>query len=234
MKGLIRVWATAGILVLMANSARAVVVTNFATADARIGGSLTQANINWGGADQMLVGNHTSLGNLHGLLRFDLSSLPSDVVINSVTLIMHKPSVGTGAAFTVNVFELSAANANWVEGTANGVAQSGSATWDSKGPSAWAGSGGASTAGTDYINTPLASYSGSTAAGSANFTSQAAFISAVSNSWGGVLNLGVGLNSGVSGSYYRFATIEHATLDAPALIIDYTVAPSKISLILIH
>jgi hypothetical protein len=222
--------AIVAISVAIACSASANVVTNFATADTRIGGSLTQTNINNGGADQMLVGNHTSLGKLHGLLRFDLSSLGTNIVINSVTLQMNKPAVGTGSSFTVNVFELSVANTNWVEGTANNVAQSGSATWDSKGPSAWAGSAGASTAGTDYINTVLASYGGTIAAGDAAFTSQAAFLTSVSNNLGGSLNLGIGMNSGVSGSYYRFATDEHATAAAPALVIDYTVIPEPATL----
>jgi hypothetical protein len=179
----------------------------------------------------MLVGNHTSLGNLHGLLRFDLSSLGTNIVINSVTLQMNKPAGGTGSSFTVNVFELSVANANWVEGTANNVAQSGSATWNSKGSSAWAGSAGASTAGTDYINTVLASYAGSLlTAGDAAFTSQAAFLTSVSNNLGGSLNLGIGMNSGVSGSYYRFATDENTSFDAPALVIDYTVIPEPATL----
>lgn len=228
--------AIVAISVAMGYSAGAQVMTTslVATADTRIGGSLTQTNINNGGADQMLVGNHTSLGKLHGLLRFDLSSLGTNIVINSVTLQMNKPAVGTGSSFTVNVFELSVANTNWVEGTANNVAQSGSATWDSKGPSAWAGSAGASTAGTDYINTVLASYSGTTAAGDAAFISEAAFLTAVSNNAGGSLNLGIAINNSASGSYYRFATDEHATAAAPVLVIEYSDPPKRLGLFILY
>jgi len=194
-----------------------------ATADTHVRSASAQGNNNFGGADQMLIGNHNDLGDFHGFLRFDLSGLgdPDLIQIQSVTLEMVKPQTGVGSAFRVSIYELSAANSAWVEGTANGAAQSGSATWDSKGPSAWAGSGGASIAGTDYIDTELAFYEGSITAGDAAFTSQADFISAVSNSWGGFLNLGVGINNTASGQYYRFSTTEHDTAAAPQLVIKY-------------
>jgi len=197
-----------------------------ATADTHVRSASGQVNNNFGGLDQMLIGNHKDLGDFHGFLRFDLSSLPTDIVINSVALQMVKPANGTVGSFTVNIYELSTANTNWVEGTATGQAQAGSATWDSKGPSAWAGSAGASSAGTDYIDNVLASYSGTTLAGDATFTSQAAFLTAVSNNLGGTLNLGIGLESVFNaGTYYRFATKEHATSAAPQLVIEYTVIP---------
>lgn len=217
--------ATLGMIV---GSAGATVLTTTTIADTRIGGSLTQQTINNGGAAQMLVGTHATLGKLHGLLRFDLSTLPEDVVISSVTLKMTKPQDGVGTAFTVNVFELTAANADWVQGTANNVSQTGSATWNIKGgTSAWAGSAGASTAGTDYINTSLATYGGSLLAGNADFISSAAFLTAVHDNRGGFLNLGLGLNSGATASYYRFATLEGevSKYAAASLVIDYTVIP---------
>lgn len=211
----------------IAGSALAEPITTsvFATADTYVRSGDGQTALNFGGADQMLIGNHATLGDFHGFLRFDLSSLPTNIEIQSVTLQMVKPANGVGLPFTVNIFELSAANANWVEGTANAATQSGSATWGSKGPSAWAGSAGASTAGTDYTDTVLASYGGTTVAGDAAFTSQSAFLTVVGSHLGGSLNLGIAMNNSAEVQYYRFATTEHATAAASELEITYTVIP---------
>lgn len=235
MKRISKFQAIALISIAIAGSAVAAPITAsvFATADTYVRSGSGQTALNFGGADQMLIGHHsTTLGNFHGFLRFDLSSLPADIEIQSVTLQMVKPANGVGLAFTVNIFELSAANANWVEGTANGTTQSGSATWGSKGPSAWAGSAGASTAGTDYTDTVLASYGGPLTAGDAAFTSEAAFLTAVSSNAGGSLNLGIAINNSAISQYYRFATQEHATAAAPELEITYTVIPEPSSLVL--
>lgn len=225
MKRLNKVWVIVGFLAWM-GSVSANVITNFATADTYIAGDPARINNNYGGLTNMIIGGHVSNGPYHGLLRFDLSGL-TNVVINSVKLQMQSHGATTGYTnVTINVYELSAANANWVEGTSTGGPQAGSATWNSNGLSAWAGSAGASTAGTDYINTILASYGTATTPPSLiDFTSQAAFISAVSNKLGAALNLGLGLDGTWTASgFFRFATDESTNL-TPALVIDYTVIP---------
>ncbi len=193
-----------------------------ATADTYVRSA--QADSNFGSLDQMLVGNHKDLGDFHGFLRFDLSSLgdPDLIEIQSVTLKMVKPSNGVGRPFRISLYELSETNRDWVEGTASGRPQAGRATWNGKGSAAWAGSGGASTAGTDYIDTELAFYAGPTAAGDAVFTSQADFVSVVASNLGGSLNLIISTRTPASGQYYRFATTEHATAAVPTLVITHT------------
>ena len=174
---------------------------------------------NYGGKTQMLVGNHPSLGNFHGLLRFDLSSLGSDAEIVSVTLKMSKPATGVGGPFSCRVVELSPENGDWVEGTTDGK-RAKACTWDSKGSANWIGSVGASRAGKDYLEAPLAEYNGSVAAGDAVFSSKDGFADAVKKNAGGFLNLGFGMNADVSAKFYRFSTKEGG---APAqLIIEYT------------
>lgn len=187
-----------------------------ATADTYVRSASNQQALNFGGAELMNIGNHQYLEKFHGFLRFDLSSLGRNVEILSVTLQMYKPRQGVGSAFTVNVYELSNANANWDEELA---------TWVKKrGVSAWAGSEGASSAGKDYIDTVLASYGGTIVAGDAVFTSQAAFLTAVERNLGGSLNLGIGIKNSADAQYYRFATRE-SPYAAPTLIIVYTVKP---------
>lgn len=154
-------------LIVMGGSAVADVITTslVASADAYVRSADGQTALNFGGADQMLIGNHPTLGDFHGVLQFDLSSLPTDIEIQSVTLQMVKPANGVGLPFTENIYELSAANADWIEGLV---------TWYSRGAAIWAGSAGASAAGVDYNGAVLASYRGTTAAGDAVFDSQAA------------------------------------------------------------
>jgi len=207
-------------LAFVAGYSAAEVLTVTASADARIGGSLTQANINWGGADQMLVGNHPTLGNFHGLLRFDLSSLGSDVEIVSVTLKMSKPATGVGGPFACRVYELSPENGDWIEGAHDGKRDAKICTWESKGSANWIGSAGASRAGRDYLEAPLAEYRGAVTPGEALFMSMEEFKAAVKQNAGGVLNLGVGLNSGAESKFYRFSTKESG--DPAQLIIEYT------------
>jgi len=212
----------ATVFTVLVFSAVAETVTLEAVADLYLAGGGSVSNSNYGGAPTLLIGKHPTLGNFHGLLRFDLSGLDSHRIINKVTLKLDKPAAGVGAAFAVNVYELSTANSNWVEGTKSGATEPGSATWAHRGTSAWAGSAGASSAGADYISTLLASYNGSLAAGEAVFVSREAFKTAVVNHSGGVLNLGLGLDADRSGQYYRFSTRESGAPPARLIIEYYT------------
>lgn len=210
---LIAVW-----LGLVAGYSAAEVLTVTASADAHLAGKGVYADTNYGNGPQMLVGNHPSLGNFHGLLRFDLSKLESGVEITSVTLKLSKPAVGVGGPFVCRVYQLSPENGDWVEG--DGARGSKTSCWNGKGSAAWAGSAGASMAGTDYFDVQLAEYKGDVQPGVALFVSKEEFKAAVKQNAGGVLNLGVGLNSGAESKFYRFSTKEGG--DPAQLIIEYT------------
>lgn len=96
------------------------------------------------------------------LLRFDLSSISSDAICDSGTLSLYS---ATNSSTTFNFYKISDANGDWVEGTQTGQTAIGAvATWNNKSFSpavAWAGSAGLSTPGTDYINTVIATFTGS-------------------------------------------------------------------------
>lgn len=113
------------------------------------------------------AGNSGNAGRTRGLVSFDLSSLPAYASIDSITLRLIANSTSSDIAgetpFTIEVHEISAANADWVEGTGladGGAGDDSGANWNWKDESTsttWAGSLGMSTPGTDYEVTTLAS-----------------------------------------------------------------------------
>jgi len=85
----------------------------------------------------------------HGLLRFNLSSIPSGSTITSMILNLTG-SVVTGSV--IEVYRLLPANRNWTENEA---------TWNKQNNAlgiSWAGSAGASTAGTDYSSAVMGNF----------------------------------------------------------------------------
>jgi hypothetical protein len=123
---------------------------------------------NFGGRTNVVVGGNNPLpiDPRHGLFRFDISSISSEITggtdILSATLTLTEDmsqdanqngtGVGTGLR-TFSAFGITAANAGWVEGTANGVLQVGTASLSYRNTGAnnaastdWASGGGSPTA----------------------------------------------------------------------------------------
>ena len=217
-------------------TASAATLTLTALDDTYLRASVSDSN--FGGHTQVLAG---TLGNsgLHALFRFNLNQAAlSGATITSATLKLYSDGNDSGslASATLNLFQLAAANAGWVEGTgagSTGEVLTGVATWNHqvRSTTPWAGTAGASTPGTDYINTSLGSFTGNpqtiTAGTEMNFTS-GAFAGAVAGNIGGALNLWVGSPEQESGSrnFFRIATVENATVaNHPTLIIEYTPIP---------
>lgn len=93
------------------------------------------------------VGRDPSASLAHGLIQFDLSSIPGDATITSVVLTL-KTTATVRNTPTVDVYRILVANSAWTET---------GATWNTKdGAAGWAGSAGASTSGTDYSTTLMA------------------------------------------------------------------------------
>jgi hypothetical protein len=125
---------------------------------------------NFGGRSDFEVGespNFTSFSR-HSLIRFDVTSFAGQFQsISNVTLRLYvtvASLVETGD--TLQVFRLTPANSDWVEGSGvafntSDPADVGMSTWAQKvqGSANWAGSAGASTPGVDYISQPLATFS---------------------------------------------------------------------------
>src|SRR5215218_151578 len=112
----------------LAFGAHADVTNVFASADTTIseGG---EANTAWN-SDNMVVGRLTGNGAeavSRALIRFDLSSLPSNVVVTSVTLTV---SISRAHSSTPDNHAIHRMNVDWSESTA---------TWETSGISAWLG-----------------------------------------------------------------------------------------------
>jgi hypothetical protein len=94
------------------------------------------------------------------LQRWDLSNIPSGAKCDSAILSLYDTNwVSRTQDCTINIYKISDANGDWIEGTAIDAAQVGSPSWHHKvyDTVSWAGSDGLSTPTTDFINTSLAS-----------------------------------------------------------------------------
>lgn len=170
------------------------------------------------------------------LVRFPLASLAGQyATINSVTLELTLLNSPQGSGF-LNAHGVTAADANWQEGT--GGANGNGSSWAYKinqTSTAWAGgggayqaTGGAGVAGADYLAAPL----GATAFNSgmtAGSTLSIAFndVSLIDD-WAAGVNSGILLKTGSDavGSRIMFHSSESATASArPKLIVDYTPTP---------
>jgi len=97
-----------------------------------------EEDFNYGGRTEVLVFNR-SVRDSVGLIRFDLTPLLGEVVsINSAQLVLTRFG---NATVDVQLQQIAASEAEWVEGTVNGLAQTGSSTWNEKraGILNWAG-----------------------------------------------------------------------------------------------
>ena len=108
------------------------------------------------------TGNQTSR-IMKEIQRVDLSGLTASWTVTAASLHLYDTNwANRSADCTINVYQISAANGDWIEGTTEDAAEAGSPCWNYKAydattPTSWAGSAGLATAGTDYVNTSLGS-----------------------------------------------------------------------------
>ena len=114
-------------------------------------------NRNYGGRNTGWIGADSATDFNRLLIRFDLTSLAGQNVV--VTSAVLKIRAATSLSATVDVYRVSTANADWIEGTGNGGAVAASCWLDKKYSNIeeWAGSPGLSTAGTDYFSPAISS-----------------------------------------------------------------------------
>jgi hypothetical protein len=185
------------------------------------------------GADLGIIAGQTNTPAIRrGLIRFNLSAIPSTASINSValTLVITKvPGAGTAVAVTHSLYRVTNA---WGEGTGVGTGSGGGTGGTAALPGevcwsdaqyqtlAWTSSGG------DFVSTPSASIDVGTGTGAMTWTG-AGLVSDV-QSWinGSQLNNGWILRGDetVVPSARKYGASEDSA-NAPQLIIDYT-APS--------
>lgn len=188
----------------------------------------------WSGGGTLNLGADTivlSGSSTRGLLRFDLSSIPATATCISATLQLTQ--VGTSGytdPFTVTVRQISAANAAWIEGISNGLAQAGEPCWNALAADGaggvttdWAGSAGLSTSGTDYETTALGTFGGYlNDANGTNYT--AALLVSRVQGWFGSPNTNYGiLLTSITYGVGQLASREHATAAyRPKLTVVYS------------
>ncbi len=202
------------------------------------------------------VGDAGQFGSVRRtLVRFDVTALAGQYSqINSITLNLypqdHNDVLGTGTnTNTMQVFQVSAANGAWVEGTTAGGPQTGSASWANRAyhpstPTPWAGSAGLSTSGTDYDAIALASatWNVSTPVNDAgqpfalSFVGSSAALTSLIDAWSSGSNPGMflrALNEPGIGSYVvmRVNSAENGNAALhPELVVNFTDIPEPASL----
>jgi len=116
----------------------------------------TSASYNYGGANLLIVGASTNAAVIaNSLMRFtDFSAVSGRTVTSATLRLYNNNNAGQTADVTIHVYEVAAANGDWVEGTSLGVTVTGVSDWRFKiqNTGFWAGGtgSGCGVAGTDY------------------------------------------------------------------------------------
>lgn len=103
-----------------------------------------------------------------GLIKFDLSSIPSSSLCSYALLSLYQSNTGAATAFILTAYSIAVGNAAWVEGTKNAaLAGAGEPCWNALAADGlggvttpWAGGAGLPTAGVDYVAASIGSTSG--------------------------------------------------------------------------
>ena len=108
------------------------------TADALI--NQAAPTFNYGATTVFAVGEYNSADTLtRALLKFDLSSIPSDVIIDSAILSINRASDLSSNARTLRVYRI---KKSWTEGTGNATAPADGVTWNTyDGTNNWTAAG---------------------------------------------------------------------------------------------
>lgn len=114
-------------------------------------------NQNYGTTTSIQAGSVTG-EKRKALIRFDLSAFSGYTVQGDATFTLYQRNP-FGAQTDMSLYQISAANAGWIQGNGGNPADPGEAAWNFKiqgaPQTAWAGSAGLSTSGTDYLATAL-------------------------------------------------------------------------------
>lgn len=185
------------------------------TADTQIhsGG---EATYNYGVTTPLLVDSDDGGDDVSALLRWDLSSIPVNSVIDSayINLYIENVTVSPG-------YDMYAMTHSWVEGTGNGTATSNGATWNTyDGTNSWPGGAGADS---DRDTTVLANFTPTTnnATYSASLNNDGL---AVLQNWvnGTTSNFGFMINEGSTTDGMDFTSKNSTTVaNRPTLTITY-------------
>jgi hypothetical protein len=198
------------------------------------GATAAVKDYNYGSAEYLPFGLS---GDRKALVRFDVSGLNGLYSsIESVTLRLRASN-----AATANVWQVSSANADWVEGNQDNAVSTGGASYNFKStsggvPSDWAGGVGMKVADTDYVSSSMKQASVAGAGEWFEFTWTGAEAKALIDSWASTTMNGGWLvdldgDSGQSGLVnVNFSSSESA--NAPELVVNFTAIPEPTTIAL--
>ncbi len=204
------------------------------------------ANNNYGGRYEILLGPLGGGQQRAGLIRFDVTSMDGIYQsIDSVKLRFTVVRLATAASSTWNINLLREGNAGWVEGTANGVAEVGSPSWnyrvyDTTAPTEWLGGTSGARLTTDvYGPMTTMTFTNATLVGDvveltldpSSLDSSVDTLGEIIDLWSGGTNAGIQIYGG-SGQW-GVASSEAATAgQEPELVITYTAIPEPSAAVL--
>ena len=184
---------------------------------------------NLGGLTDVPVGT-TPMGRSRGLFKFDLTSLPANATILSVTVtltVTKLPSPAVGSVFALNRVLVDWGEGNGAGAGSGAMATAGEATWNERfyAETAWQSPGAA--AGSDYVAT-FSVTNFIDALGSYTFASSPGLVADV-QSWVGNPGTNFGWmlltqDEGTVGTVRRFATREDP-IQTPVVTVQYTTPP---------
>jgi hypothetical protein len=197
-------------------------------------------NFNYGARDVGTVGE-TTLGagsRTRIIQRYDITLIPDSATIQLAEIVMEATIIN-GSGDTPRPRQISTANNDWVEGTANGATQAGSSCWNDyayQNITEWAGAPGLNTATTDYINVIITNEPAISTTGTKTFTFNGAGITAlqgqlVDNDFEVVFRN----TTTTSNNFITFASSENATVAfRPYLKVTFTVETEGASMIIMR
>jgi hypothetical protein len=180
---------------------------------------------NYGADTKLRIGKYNNFSWGWTFFRWSLAALAGGTC-TAASLFLYGPGAGGADALT-RVYEIAAANTDWVMGTANGSAQNGSSCGSYKitDTDDWAGATTFGVAGTDYVNTALAQETfDADGSGWLEFDMNAAGIAVVNGDMGGSTNLAAYCAVNESGTYEDVYSGKYTTDTSlrPKLTITYT------------
>lgn len=171
----------------------------------------------------------TLMNTMPGIIKFDLSSIPSSATCVSAVMTPYQVSSGPAGASSCTVYSIAVGNADWIEGTkANTLAGAGEPCWNARQADGaggvlapWAGSAGLSTAGTDYEAAAMGSVAFDRS--DPDGTPYAITLNAVRvQGWFGVISTNYGMKLVPTGNVGGLGSSDHATAAyRPSLSVTY-------------
>ena len=220
MNSLRKALLTVSAATLLASSASAVVLTLTPTADTHLRAN-TPTTTN-GSTTELWIGQLNTTQAFHSVLSFDLSTVPVDATINSVSLVMRQSSEDGSSSIAVMTVDLYALTQSFSEAQASWNLASTGNSWTTAG-----GSFGATLLSSASVNTRPSQQASSL--GDKTWASTSSFVASVQNAADTTNSIGflfkdANETNGAANNRELVKFFSREGTVAPQLIIDYSVS----------